>query len=196
MNFPRLFHCCAAAALLAVGACTPNNTGSTSSSSGASCPEGTATCVCRSGNTCDTGLMCSAGRCIPGGTQDGGTPDSGASLDGGGGGIDGGGVTVPVTLVVSNPAARACEVVVQDGAQVITGLSFSNTVEGRFLRRGERLAVAFSARSNMVLPADGATIQLQMASTSLNGITLTNNRCFDAQGRALPGATVALVDQR
>jgi len=134
------------------------------------------------------------GRCIPGSGADGGQRDAGPTD--GGGVSDGGGVMVPVSVVASAAGARSCEVVLTDSAKAITGLSFSGDVEGRFLRRGERLAVAFSGRTNAQLPAAGVNLLLQSAGTSLTGMTLSNNRCFDAQGAVLSGATVTLVDQR
>lgn len=86
-------------------------------------------------------------------------------------------------------AARACEVMFLDPQQRIADVAFAAAVEGRLLRRGERLAVAFAhrndaafARGAIAIAAGGAAADVQIEAAT----------CFDRAGRPLAESGITL----
>lgn len=115
--------------------------------------------------------------------------DDGGSGNGGGGGDggpppDGGPVEVSLALQV-DPAARACEVMLTGSVSV----QYGPAVEGRDLRRGDRLALAFAARADAALDASAVAL----ASTDPDRLAIESGACFDLDGRPLADANLALV---
>ncbi len=102
---------------------------------------------------------------------DAGTPDAGPDP------------VVPDTTVTLDPAARSCELMLRGSALTVV---FGDAVEGRHLRRGEQLAVAFAHRADAPIPA-GA-----VAFADGEGAEVESATCFDATGRPLPDVEIAL----
>lgn len=132
---------------------------------GATCPPGAAACACLSGNTCNDGLTCgSDGKC-----------------------------TAPmlVGLVVSDPAARGCEVLLteQPGTSIANG-QFTGGVVGTTVRQAPRVAMTFVAPADSAFPAGG--VQLALSSGSTAGLTVTKASCVDVKGARLPNATISI----
>lgn len=92
-----------------------------------------------------------------------------------------------VTLGV--PAeARACEVMFFDPDERIADVAFGAAVEGRTLRRGERLAVAFAHRADAPFAADALAL-----ATGGAEVQIESTACFDRAGRAIAGAALTLA---
>lgn len=132
---------------------------------GEKCKPGDVTCPCLSGNTCNDGLTCGGdGKC-----------------------------TAPmlVGLVVSDPSARGCEVLLteQAGTAVATG-QFTGGVVGTTVRQAPRVAMTFVAPGDSSFPAGG--VQLALSSGSTAGLTVTKASCVDVKGARLPNATVSI----
>lgn len=86
-------------------------------------------------------------------------------------------------------AARACEVMFFDPQQRIAAVAFGAAVEGRELRRGDRLAVAFAHRHDapfnrgaIAIAAGGAVADVQIEAAI----------CFDRGGRPLAESGITL----
>lgn len=94
-----------------------------------------------------------------------------------------------VTLGV--PAdARACEVMFHDPARRVAAVSFGAAVEGRELRRGDRLAVAFAHRADAPFAADALALA---TSGDAAAVQIESTACFDREGRAIAGAALTLT---
>lgn len=117
-----------------------------------------------------------------------GCDDGGSGNNGGGGGDgpppDGGPIEVSLALQV-DPAARACEVMLTGPVSV----QYGDAVEGRHLRRGDRLALAFAARADAAL----ANNAVALASTDPDRLAIESGACFDLDGRPLAAANLALI---
>lgn len=134
-------------------------------SCGTTCKPGDAACPCLSGNTCNDGLACgSDGKC-----------------------------TAPmlVGLVVSDPAARGCEVLLTEQAgTVVANGQFTGGVVGTTVRQAPRVAMTFVAPGDSAFPAGG--VQLALSSGTTAGLTVTKAACVDVKGARLPNATVSI----
>ncbi len=129
------------------------------------CKPGEAACACRAGNECNDGLACGAdGKCAA------------PTLAG---------------VVVSDPAARGCEVLLTESAgTVVTAGQFSSGVVGTSLREAPRVALTFVAPGDAPFPAGG--VQLSLAQGTTAGVSVTKATCVDSKGARLPGATVTI----
>lgn len=129
------------------------------------CTAGQPGCACRAANSCDEGAVCG--------------PDGVCAAPG------------FVSLVVSDPAARGCEVLLTEGAGATVALAkFDSTAVGTFLREAPRVAVTFVAANDAAFSASGA--QLGLTAGQASGLTVTKATCVDAKGAVLPNATVSL----
>lgn len=129
------------------------------------CKPGEAACTCLAGNQCNDGLVCGGdGKCAA------------PTLAG---------------VVVSDPAARGCEVLLTEAAgTVITAGQFSGGVVGTSLREAPRVALTFVAPGDAPFPAGG--VQLALAQGTTAGVTVTKASCVDSKGTRLPAATVTI----
>lgn len=132
---------------------------------GPQCKPGEAACACRAGNECNDGLACGAdGKCAA------------PTLAG---------------VVVSDPTARGCEVLLTESAgTVVTAGQFSGGVVGTSLREAPRVALTFVAPGDAPFPAGG--VQLSLAQGTTAGVSVTKATCVDSKGTRLPGATVTI----
>jgi hypothetical protein len=99
-------------------------------------------------------------------------------------------------IEVSAVDARACELVLVDPGQKIAQVLFTGSVQGRSLRRGERVAVAFHASADAPMVAGDVGIALREGAQDLQGVSATLGRCFGFAGQVLEGAQVTLFDRR
>lgn len=129
------------------------------------CKPGEAACACRTGNECNDGLVCGGdGTC---------------------------GAPTLVGLVVSDAAARGCEVLLTESAgTVVTAGQFSGGVVGTSLREAPRVALTFVAPGDAPFPARG--VQLSLAQGTTAGVSVTKVSCVDSKGARLPGAAVTI----
>jgi len=96
-----------------------------------------------------------------------------------------------VGLVVSDAAARGCEVLLAEApGTTIAKATFNSGVQGVSLRQAPQLAVTFVAPADAPLPSGGVTLAL--TSGALSGVTVTKATCVDSKGARLPNATVSL----
>jgi hypothetical protein len=135
------------------------------SGDGAACDGGELGCVCTPAQTCDEGLACVDQQCQ--------RPDA-------------------LELLVSDPAARSCELLVQETDTRVVGADFGPAVTGVHLREGSRSAVSFLANDDAAIPSGAISLQVvaPSAGSAAAGIDVVTARCFDREGRELAGATV------
>ena len=93
---------------------------------------------------------------------------------------------VAANLALSvDPAARACEVMLVGSVDA----AFDATVEGRQLRRGDQLAVAFTAKADAALGVAAVTL----SSADAANLIIESGTCFDVTGQPLADANLALI---
>lgn len=124
------------------------------------CPAGQKGCACDNGG-CGTGLVCRDGVCR----------DAPAT----------------VGFTVSDPAARSCEVLVE-GTTADDQVTFADTVTGKSVREGAKLAIVFFTNDDAAI-AVGA-VQIERAGGDLSGVQVARASCFDREGAPLPGTSV------
>ena len=173
------------------------------------CPTGDRGCDCNADNTCAGDLTCFNGVCLaeddipdqnpdpnpdedpdpsPGPNPDPNPdPDPGPNPDP----FEG------LGLGLDNSDVRACEVVLKDPQNKIGEVVFdSDSVEGRFMRRGERIALAFHSKGGAEI-ADGAVgFTPGNGAMDLEGIEVVVGQCVDAQGQPLAEVEVTVIDRR
>lgn len=128
------------------------------SSSPAACVDGQAGCACRVDDTCDDGLACD----VAAHTCE---------------------ATHAVSLPAIDPAARACEVLLADDGARVVRARFDASVRGETVRQAPRTAVTFHAMGDARIGRDAVRIEL----TGPGGMAVVRGRCFDRDGRPLPG---------
>lgn len=165
---------------------------------GDECPAGTALCPCGPGSACGstsdglplvcTDSICVEDACIVGELYcgcDEGACAEGACRDG---------VCLPpggLTLTPSDPAARACDVLVDAGGRLIGTARILDAAIGATEIRGARAGVSFARRIDAAFMGASAVVVLDGAdAVSAASVTLKQVQCFDRLGRAIAGATV------
>lgn len=126
------------------------------------CPAGSPMCPCKAGDVCDTGLICSASKCVE-------MSSSGLSVE--------------------PESARACELVLEEGATVVLDATGTEQVKVAYKRRAPRVAVSFMSTSDTSIPAGAVALQTDGAS---DGFAIDSVRCFDADGAVIDGARISL----
>ncbi|UJR83124.1 hypothetical protein [Sandaracinus amylolyticus] len=128
---------------------------------GTGCERGALGCACGEGGRCDEGLTCdpSAGRCAPVRT---------------------------VGLGVIDPAARSCEVLLEDAAASVRGARFESSLRGEMVRQAPRAALAFHALADR--PIDASAIRIEVLGEGSPRIARA--QCFDADGAPLTGGGI------
>ena len=118
------------------------------------CTTGTLGCPCRADNKCDAGLSCGNGAC--------------AAVTGTG-------------LVVGGAEVRACDVVfAAAGATAV----FSQDVVGVTARRGERIALSFTAKKDAAFAGPVASVT-GADGKAVAGLAPEKASCFDRLGKAV-----------
>jgi hypothetical protein len=95
-------------------------------------------------------------------------------------------------LEISDPAARSCELVVSGPHGAIDSVTFAEGVTGEFIDHGTRVGVAFFRTADE--PIEAGSVELQVEEGAFDALLVAASNCFDAQGRLIEGATVALLD--
>ncbi len=181
---------------LAVSAC---DSGGGNNGDSTECVAGTSGCECAADNSCNDGLSFFNGICVPGDDNpddpDAGDPDDPDADDPDDPDADdpddpdADDPPVPGTgLAVGDAAARSCEVVLEDPDEKLKDVNYDG-VQGRDMRRGSRLAIAFHALDDESI-VDGA---VSFGQADLSGINVTVSRCFGADGAVLDGVGVTIA---
>lgn len=102
----------------------------------------------------------------------------------------------PVTglrLQVGSADARSCEALVEDPNFLLRGANFGQGVQGTFLQRGTRAALAFSRKDDAAFQDGTITLQLAGDPEGASSLSLREVACFDkdAQPLAQPGLAIA-----
>ena len=193
-------------------ACGSSGSGSSGDSNGA-CAPGEQGCACTDDNTCDGELACVNGLCVP--DEGGADAGSDASMDATdmdtateedtGDEPDAEPDVAPDTtepppeslgLAIRPDTARACEVVLSDTAEAISEVTFDAGVTGRFMRRGERVAIAFVVDGDTPIAEGAVGFTLSPDAEGAENVTFLIAQCFDLQRQPLDGAGVSIVDNR
>ena len=132
------------------------------------CTPGELSCTCAANDSCGDGLACDRGYCVADANPNNGTnnnPNNGTNNQNNGtnnsnNGTNNG-MVVGAGLDITAAGARSCELVVIDGATAITAVTFGDAVEGRTMRRGDRLALAFYGKGGAELTASSVGLTLK-----------------------------------
>lgn len=130
---------------------------------GSPCTPGAKDCTCKEASVCDEGLVCGDNKCV-----------------------------APTTagVQVSDANARGCEVLLTESAgNTVTEVTFSNGVEGAFVREAPRVAFSFVAPTDARLPSAGVGVSIAGAPS---GITVSKVSCVDSAGQKLANATITI----
>lgn len=96
---------------------------------------------------------------------------------------------VPDVFFTLSAAARACEVMLFDPDRQLGDAAFADAVEGRSLRRGDRLALAFAHRADAAITVGSVGL---VARDGIAAVSVESAVCFDREGRPLADAALAL----
>lgn len=119
------------------------------------------------------------------GTTEPGTP----TADAGAPGDAGPDPVIPDVSLGLSADARACEVMFLDPEGQLGAVVFGAALEGRSLRRGDRLAIAFAHRADAPIPPGAVAL---VAQADAAGVQIESGACFDKSGAAIadPGITL------
>lgn len=136
------------------------------SDDGGECASGGLACACSPAQACDEGLTCIDQQCQ--------RPSE-------------------LGLIVSDAAARSCELIVRESDTRVVGATFGPSVTGVHLRQGHHTAVSFFANDDAAISSGAISLQVvaPSAGSAAAGIDVVSARCFDRDGRELEGATVS-----
>ncbi len=188
----------AAAIFLALFAAACDSSNNNNDNPQPECTAGEQGCECLEANACNAGLICVNAICIPDDTDEPDADDEPDVIDEPDGDDDPD-VDAPVDglgLAVDKDNARACEAVLTDAAGGIEAVAFGEGVKGRFMRRGERLAVAFIADGDAPIADNAVELVLKDGFDDLASIQITVASCSDAGGAPIEGTQITINDQR
>lgn len=126
------------------------------------CRVGAAECPCSPVGECDDGLLCAVGVCQP---------------------------YREVVLRVSEPSARACEVLLIDGQARVAAVRFQGTTLGTDVREAPRTAVTFTSTVDAAIGSDA--VRLQLVGDG-DPVRVGRSTCFDGAGQPLSSASVTV----
>ena len=189
-----------AASLLAFVISACGGSSSNNGGGGDTCTPGTSGCPCAAEDSCNDGLMCFNNICVPDPDSDepdadNNDPDADPDANNDDPDVDPDSPT-GLGLTVLADDARACEVVLDDPQEKIASVVFTDGAQGKVMRRGNRLAVAFHAQGDEAIPAGAADFEMAAGATDLEGISVMVQRCFDAQGGVIDGDQLEISDRR
>lgn len=128
------------------------------------CAPGQLDCACAEAQRCDEGVCGAEGKCV--------NPTF-------------------VSLQVSDPTARGCEVLLSEQpGTTFASAAWTQGVVGTALRQAPRVALTFVAPKDASLPA--GSIQLALASGSAAGLSVVSATCVDVNGAKLAAASVVV----
>ena len=161
----------------------------------ADCLSGVTSCPCGQSNSCQTsGIMCVGGTCVDPGCMVGtsGCPCDNGACQGGlmcasnvcRAGAESG-------LSIASMDARGCDVLLADPDNSILNVRFASSVEGKWLRRNNRVATSFVNKTNAAFAGGGITVELAQGASAGN-VAVVSGTCVGQDGRDLSAATVTL----
>ena len=159
---------------LILGGCTREPERPRPSEPIAECQAGNEGCPCKEDNTCNTlggvAMVCQENVCaLPQEEPDPINPNQ-PTLTG---------------FKVEPEQARGCEVVIIDPENVIKDVRFNAEVKGHWMRRGDRIAVAFFAQANQAIPQGSVSFDATRGDLDLEMVQL---KCVDLVGTPLSNA--------
>ena len=131
------------------------------------CTPGQAGCACvAEDSSCEGGAMCMDGICK--------------------------GVETVSGLTVSGDKARACEFLFEmSEGTTLLGADYDEAIEGALRQRGERSAIAISAKEDGAFPSSVLNLKLD---GPVSGVKISEARCYDSAGELLTDAEVKLTE--
>lgn len=128
-----------------------------------SCEPGSAACACLEDDACGDGLACEDGVCR-------GESDVGIS--------------------VSDGRARACDLLLAEGAGHVHAVAFGDAVKGTFVREAPRVAVSLISASDAPIPADAVSLRVVGDAAD---VEVADVACADSAGEPLANVTIGLA---
>lgn len=125
------------------------------------CAPGDADCACLAGSRCADGLVCTDGNVCERPRTEG--------------------------LPAIDPAARSCEVLLEESGAQVSGVRFGGSVVGEFVRQAPKTALAFHARGDTAMA--GLDVGVEVAGDG--AFTIASAHCFDRQGRVVDSPLAA-----
>ena len=122
-----------------------------------SCSSGQESCPCEPAARCDEGLVCDPDHVCR-------TPNT-------------------VGLPPIDPAARSCELLLDDDSATVAGARFDPFVQGELVREAPRTAVAFFASEDRAIATDAVLIEV----LGEGSFGIARAQCFDKDGRPIEG---------
>lgn len=122
------------------------------------CAPGTSGCACRDGVECNDGLECIDGLC------------SGTTAAG---------------LVIDDPDARGCELLLEEGASRPVGATYADSVRGTFVREAPRFVLSFVSKTDAPIEAGSVQVLLAGENADLGGVAIAQVECVDKEGAVL-----------
>ena len=132
-------------------------------SSEAECKVGTVGCACGPSSHCNEGLLCDEGTCHGEGA---------------------------VGLSISDPRARACEVLLVDKGAHVLDVAFEADVQGTHVREAPNTALSFISRSDAPVPSGAVQVKFAEGKGAAPEVSVVH--CSDAQGAPLAGVKVII----
>jgi len=135
------------------------------SPAGAECTPGAESCECRNGTECDNGLACSGGVCVAA-TQSG--------------------------VVVSDPNARGCEVLLVEQGSKIQAVDFGQSVRGTYVREAPKVSLSFISTTDVAITGISVSMLGGAGGAGATAPTVQSVSCVDRSAQPLADATVTL----
>jgi hypothetical protein len=126
------------------------------------CVVGETSCQCDARGQCDPGLVCepAAGVCL--------APRS-------------------IALSAIDPAARSCEVLLEDASATVVAARFAASVRGEHVREAPRTAVTFHAMGDAAIGREAVRIDV----LGEGDFRVARGQCFDRLGEPISGGGIA-----
>ena len=103
-----------------------------------------------------------------------------------------------VEINVSEPLARACDIVIEETGPKVDDVTFPDRVTGSFQHRSPRLAVSFFNNGNTAFK--GYQVRVYLANTGDVGdapdVKMVSTACFDREGNALENPDVEIISKQ
>ncbi len=101
------------------------------------------------------------------------------------------GPTIAAGLRIEPATARACQLRLTDPSRRLKQVVFAASLEGRQVRRGNRVGIAFFRLGDA--PIEDGPVALSLSGGSPADVPLSKVTCFDKAGEPLPGAKVTVT---
>lgn len=91
-------------------------------------------------------------------------------------------------MLLSDPSARACDVLVREKTTQIERVSFSLEVRGTFLREAPLIALSFVAPQDSSIPAGALSLTLN---GDVSGLQVEKVHCVNSKAEPLPNVSIS-----